>query len=130
VLTTHDMLEADELCDRIAIMEQGRIIALNTPVALKQQVASEQAIEVTARGLQPTLVDAIRSLPAATAADIVIDDPETDGGSVRVRSRDAEATTEALLRLLAARDVEVLGVASGEPTLEDVFFALTGRGLE
>ncbi len=63
------------------------------------------------------------------AATIDIEIAETGEGTIRIRSRDMEATTTALLGLLARREVEVLGVTSGEPTLEDVFFALTGRGL-
>jgi ABC-2 type transport system ATP-binding protein len=129
LLTTHYMGEAEELCDRIAIMELGRIRALDTPATLKRRVAGEQTTEVIARGLDPGLADAVRALPAVTAASVTVEEPETGDGVVRVRSADVEATTAALLALLAARDVEVLGVASGEPTLEDVFFALTGRGL-
>ncbi len=129
VLTTHYMGEAEELCDRIAIMEQGRIRALDTPAALKRHVAGEQTTEVFARGLDPELATAVRALPAVTAASVTVEEAETGDGVVRVRSADIEATTAALLALLAARDVEVRGVASGEPTLEDVFFALTGRGL-
>ncbi len=130
VLTTHDMLEADELCDRIAILEHGRLIALDTPAKLKRLVAREQTTEVIAGRLEPGLADAIRSWPATIAAEVIINDPETGGGIVRIHSADSENTTEALLRLLASRGVDVLGVTSGEPTLEDVFFTLTGRGLE
>jgi len=129
VLTTHYMFEAEELCDRIAIMEQGHIRALDTPASLKRLVAGEQTTEVIARGLDPALADAVRALPTVTAATVTVEEPETGDGVVRVRSEDVEATTAALLALLAARDVEVRGVVSGEPTLEDVFFALTGRGL-
>jgi ABC-2 type transport system ATP-binding protein len=129
VLTTHDMLEADELCDRIAILEHGRLILLDTPANLKRRVAREQTIEIVARGLQPPLAGAIAGLAAVVAADVSIEEPATGAGVVRVRSLDTEATTEPLLQLMASQGVEVLGVASGEPTLEDVFFALTGRGL-
>jgi ABC-2 type transport system ATP-binding protein len=129
VLTTHDMLEADELSDRIAILEHGRVIALDTPADLKRRVSSDQTIEVAARGLQPTLADAIRHLPGTTAADLTIDEPSTWTGSLRVSSRDLELTMVALLPLLATHGAEILSVTSGEPTLEDVFFALTGSGL-
>ena len=129
LLTTHYMFEAEQLCDRIAIMQEGRIIALDTPGNLKQLVANEQTTEIFARGLDPTLADAVRGLAGVVAADITIEEPETGAGVVRVRSRDVEATTAALLALLAAHGAEVQGAASGEPTLEDVFFSLTGRGL-
>jgi ABC-2 type transport system ATP-binding protein len=129
LLTTHYMGEAEELCDRIAIMEGGRLLALDTPTTLKRRVAGEQTAEVYARGLDHGLVARVRALPAVRAATVTIEEPETGGGVVRVRSADTEATLGALLGLLAAQGVAVLGVASGEPTLEDVFFALTGRGL-
>jgi len=129
LLTTHYMFEAEELCDRIAIMESGRILALDTPTNLKRRVAGEQTAEVFARGLDDGLAAQVRALPAVHGATVTIEEPETGGGVVRVRSSDTETTMGALLGLLAAQGVEVLGVASGEPTLEDVFFALTGRGL-
>jgi ABC-2 type transport system ATP-binding protein len=130
VLTTHDMLEADELCDRIAVLQQGRVIALDTPSRLKRRVFAEETIEVRARGLDSSLADAILGLPATTGATVQLDHPTIGEGTLRVRSRNTEISTEPVLQLLASTDVEVLGVASGETTLEDVFFALTGSGLE
>jgi ABC-2 type transport system ATP-binding protein len=129
LLTTHYMFEAEELCDRIAIMDSGRIIALDTPVSLKRRLASDQTTELIARGLDPVLADAIRRLPSVTAVDISIDEPAIGGGTIRVRSTDVEAMTNPLLQLLQQHGVEVRGIVSGEPTLEDVFFAIAGRGL-
>ena len=129
LVTTHYMFEAEELCDRIAIMDGGRIIALDTPVNLKRRLAGEQTTELVARGLDPSLADALTQLPTVTALDISIDEPASGSGTLRVRASDVEQMTQPLLALLAEHGVEVLGVVSGEPTLEDVFFALTGRGL-
>jgi ABC-2 type transport system ATP-binding protein len=129
VLTTHYMFEAEELCDRIAILQQGRIVALDTPANLKRLVAREQSTEVVATGLSPELRDRIRAVPAVVAADITVEEPQTGRGVLRVLSSNLEVTTGALLPLLAGCGVEVLAIDSGEPTLEDVFFQLTGRGL-
>jgi ABC-2 type transport system ATP-binding protein len=129
LLTTHYMFEAEELCDRIAIMDQGRIIALDTPVNLKRRLADEQTTELVARRLDPAIAPAIRQLPSVTAVDVSIDEPTAGGGIIRVRAGDVELMTGPLLQLLGRHGVEVLGIVSGEPTLEDVFFAITGRGL-
>lgn len=129
LLTTHYMFEAEELCDRIAIMDQGRIVALDTPVNLKRRLAGEQTTEVVARGLDPALAGALHHLPSVTAVEISVDEPAVGGGVIRIRATDVEAMTNPLLHVLGQHGVEVLGIVSGEPTLEDVFFAITGRGL-
>jgi ABC-2 type transport system ATP-binding protein len=99
-LTTHDMMEADELCERVAFLAGGKVVALDTPRALKLSLDS-----------------------GAPAADVVLD----DGTDVRLalgEPRDAARLEE----LIDARRVR--SIHSREPTLADVFIALTGRSLE
>jgi ABC-2 type transport system ATP-binding protein len=101
-LTTHDMVEADKLSDRVAFMNQGRIVALDTPHNLKQRHGR-------------------RALKAEVAAP---------GGGLAAREvrLDEPGTAEAVRRLFA--DERVVTVHSAEATLEDIFIGLTGRGLE
>jgi ABC-2 type transport system ATP-binding protein len=101
-LTTHDMVEADKLSDRVAFMNQGRIVAFDTPHALKQ-------------------LHGRRALRAQVAG------PD-DGLAEREVRLDEPGTAEAVRRLFA--EEKVVTVHSAEATLEDIFIALTGRGLE
>ncbi len=99
-LTTHDMTEADELCTRVAFLAEGRIVALDTPRALKLSLGEQ-----------------------APAVDVVID----DGSQARLKLHD-DRDAARLQELLGARRVRSLH--SLEPTLADVFIHLAGRGLE
>ncbi len=128
ILTTHYMYEAEELCDRIAIMETGEIIALDTPVNLKGVVSGDRTIEVEAMDIPAALAETIRQLPAVLTAEI-----KTNGSAddlLSVHTTDIETTTTPLLALLRAHGVTIRAVRSHEPTLEEVFFHLAGRERE
>jgi ABC-2 type transport system ATP-binding protein len=103
VLTTHDMVEADELCHRVAFLSEGRIVALDTPRELKLHVGGDASSARRARVL----------LSDRTEHEVTLDDPEQD---------------ERLSGWL--RDGRVLTVHSDEPSLADVFVALAGRSLD
>jgi ABC-2 type transport system ATP-binding protein len=126
LLTTHYMEEADQLCDRVAIIDHGRIVALDTPGALKRTIRAEEVVrlEVSTDGGADTLVDRLGR--AATLAGTRKDD-----GSLHLTLHCASARDFVPAAFDIARDagatirhVEVVPV-----TLEDVFLSLTGRGL-
>ncbi len=100
-LTTHDMLEADKLSDRVAFMDQGKIVALDTPLNLKQQYG-KRALKATVSNSNGQLED----------REVILDTPQTP---------------EAIQRLFAEENV--VTVHSEEATLEDIFINITGRGL-
>jgi ABC-2 type transport system ATP-binding protein len=121
VLTTHFMDEAQTLCDRIAIMDHGQIIAEDTPASLISLLGASAAI---ACAIDPALVPTtlLHTLPAVT--DI------RDGLDERLLyTDDAEATLLALLPLAARQGAKVERLQIHAPTLEDVFLKLTGRAL-
>ena len=122
LLTTHYMAEAEQLCDRIAIIDHGRIIALDTPRGLKKLVKGEEAVEIRVRGTTPEVV---ASSPFRLG--VVENDPET--GVLRLRAGVDEEELPRLVEWLVRKGVKVLSVERKEPTLEDVFIKLTGRGL-
>jgi ABC-2 type transport system ATP-binding protein len=125
VLTTHFMDEAQTLCDRIAIMDQGRIIAQDTPAALIKTLGASAAIEcalVPGATGAPITVDGLRDLPGATEARLRDD-------SALIYTDQLEATLVALLRLAGERGTQIERLQTHAPTLEDVFLKLTGRGL-
>ena len=120
VLTTHYMEEAERLCDRVAVMDHGRIIALDRPSALVRASFAEDAIEfVSNDGLT---VDDLRDLAAVTSA-------ASQGSAHSVFSSDIPQTMGSLLELARERGAPLDGMRVRHATLEDVFLKLTGRTL-
>ena len=126
LLTTHYMEEADQLCDRIAIIDHGRIVALDTPAALKRTIRAEEVVhlEIGIVGDELAVIDRLGR--SATVART-----ERSNGTLRVTAHCASARDFVPAAFDAARatgttirHVEVVPV-----TLEDVFLALTGRAL-
>ncbi|BAA30970.1 daunorubicin resistance protein DrrA family ABC transporter ATP-binding protein [Pyrococcus horikoshii] len=116
LLTTHYMNEAEELCDRIAIIDHGKIIALNTPEGLKRMVRNDTIVEVR-----------VRNYPGVNPFGLVkVDDRN---GVVILRGSLEEEEIPKLVEFLVKSNAKVLSVEVKEPTLEDVFIKLTGRGL-
>jgi ABC-2 type transport system ATP-binding protein len=119
-LTTHYMDEAEHLCDRVAIIDYGKIIALGSPAELVRRYFAEKAIEFT---IQPAPSQKIlQAFPGATNATVM-------GDEVVIYSRDVIATMSALMQF-AASEGEVSRLKDlhvREATLEDVFLKLTGR---
>jgi ABC-2 type transport system ATP-binding protein len=125
VLTTHFMDEAQTLCDRIAIMDHGRIIAQDTPAALIATLGASAAIEcalVPGATGAPIMGEDLSALPGVTAARL-------QGDTAFIYTDQLEATLIALLRLAGERGAQVERLLTHAPTLEDVFLKLTGRGL-
>jgi ABC-2 type transport system ATP-binding protein len=120
VLTTHYMEEAEVLCDRVAVMDHGRIIAVDTPLALIQSLDQQATIRASIeRDIDPLRLTA---LPGVTHADI-------RDGQLEVQTEDVPATLMALLRLAEDLAIRLDNLSSTRATLEDVFLAYTGRSL-
>ncbi|MBI1378662.1 MAG: ATP-binding cassette domain-containing protein [Frankiales bacterium] len=120
LLTTHYMFEADELCDRIAVIAGGRIIAEGTPAALKSNVADGHVVEIEVYdGIEAAQADAVRALPGVTAVAV---EEGAHSQLLVVRTAAAAQVTPAVLASLTGRS---LGrVATREPTLEDAYVEL------
>jgi len=121
LLTTHYMREAEELCGRIGLIAQGRIVAEGTPAQLKAQVKSEEAILIDGQ-LAPLLRDRLARLPGVLGA-------AQGASSCRLLVRDRGAM-DPVLRTLLEAGAGFTGIRFDEPTLEDVFLLLTHTGLE
>jgi ABC-2 type transport system ATP-binding protein len=117
-LTTHYMEEAERLCDRVAIMEHGMIIALGTPQELIQEHFKYTAIEFAT----PAAIDqeVLRALP-------LVANIETENGKTTLYSSGVPQTIEALTRLATTSGDGLNGLTVRQATLEDVFLHLTGR---
>jgi ABC-2 type transport system ATP-binding protein len=126
LLTTHYMQEAETLCDRVAIMDQGRVIACDAPEALRERLREQGVLELEAEAALPAPVrEALRTLPSVQG----VAGQEEDGGSLRILTDDPDRAAAAVVDLLRREGVAVTGIGPAETTLEDVFLALTGRGL-
>ena len=115
-MTTHYMEEA-EYCDRIAIIDHGQIVALDTPTALKRKVGQDQVYLTTSEPER-----------AATILEQHLGHPvrRTDN-AIYAEGENGQALAASLIRQLILADIDVLGVNVTAPTLEDVFVLLTGR---
>jgi ABC-2 type transport system ATP-binding protein len=123
LLTTHYMEEADGLCDRLAIIDHGRVLALGTPAELKASLGADTIVTVTAAGDLEALAGKLAAeIPGATGARV------TDDG-VRLDVRGARGVLPAVVGLAEGVGVTVTDLAIAEPTLETVFIDLTGKDL-
>jgi ABC-2 type transport system ATP-binding protein len=131
LLTTHYMQEADELCDRIAIVDHGRILALGTPEELKRRVQRESVFRLELDRLDGG-VAALRQLPGVVNAALAAGD-QADGKAERQTvevnlSLVDDAALGAVVGALGGLGAHILALRKSEPSLEDVFVELVGRG--
>jgi ABC-2 type transport system ATP-binding protein len=133
LLTTHYMVEAEQLCDRIAIVDRGKILALGTPEELRRRVQGESIFRIELDRLPPNGgVAGLADLPGVLSAVRADDDDATEAaGTDRVAIKVALADDSALTSVVTAvaeRGSHLVGLAKSEPSLEDVFVELVGRG--
>ena len=139
LLTTHDMLEADQLCQRIAIMDHGKILALDTPSGLKTLIPGATALELRVRqpvgmgasGATP-VIETIRALPGVAKVESVAgsEDDTNDGvATYRLYADNAGALIAPVTQAIAQQGAELRDLHLARPSLEDVFIYLTGRAL-
>ena len=126
VLTTHYMEEAEQLCDRIAIMDRGRVIACDTPRSLIHDLGADATVRATVEGgsLIPEDLERLACVVSAKLRDR--DSRET----LELRTTDAQATLIALLDLAQRQHVTLSGLSTAQATLEDVFLTRTGHQYE
>jgi ABC-2 type transport system ATP-binding protein len=126
LLTTHYMEEAARLCDRVAIVDHGKLLALGTPAALIASLGAEHVVEFEVGASDAAgLGDAdLADLPAVEKVT------RAEGGTIRLTVREVHRAVPPLLALLAARGLEVKRLTTHHATLEDVFLSMTGRSLE
>jgi ABC-2 type transport system ATP-binding protein len=122
LLTTHYMEEAQHLCDRVAVIDHGRVIALGSPRELIASLGAEHVVEFALETAAPVPDTAFSALPGVEAVT-------RDDGKVRLTVVQVHLVVPALIRLLAEHRVELHELTTHHATLEDVFLSLTGRHL-
>ena len=123
LLTTHYMDEAERLCDELAIMDHGKVIARGTPAALVASIGADHLVELSIAGASRPAdlsalgrVDGVRNVIA-------------ENGSIRIQASELHRAVPALLEELRRQDIPVTELSTHSATLEDVFVSLTGRHL-
>jgi len=123
LLTTHYMDEADKLCQRIAIVDHGKLVALDTPAKLKDSVAANDVVEVEFVGAPANWHDALAALPQVLSVS------EHEGGVTHLMSQNGAETVTAIMDLARKQGVQARRVSVQSTTLDDVFLHFTGRQL-
>ena len=121
LLTTHYMFEADALCQRIAVINHGRIIALDTPAGLKKHVQDLSVIELETFGVPAETVEALKSQPYVDS--VAVENHEQKQSLIIQSPRGSEAVADIMAVLAGLR---VGKVVVREPTLEDAYVRLVG----
>ncbi|HZQ58608.1 MAG TPA: ATP-binding cassette domain-containing protein [Acidimicrobiales bacterium] len=123
LLTTHYMEEADQLCNRVAIMDHGRILALDTPRALKQSIGADTIVTTRTNGdpdaFATLLEEELEGVRRTRVAD----------GAVQANVQGASQLLPKIIHIAERHGLEVLDLSIAEPTLETVFINMTGKDL-
>ena len=129
LITTHYMAEADELCDRIAIVDRGRILAIGSPEELKRRVQRESIFRLELDHLVggPAAIAKLPGVVSASEAAAALDAGARQTVVMNLVLEDDGALGQ-VVGALARTGSEILGLRKSEPTLEDVFVELVGRG--
>jgi len=118
IVTTHYMEEADRLCHEVAIIDHGKIVASDTPAALKRQIGGDVVVVATTDN--DRVLPALRALPAVTEAEV-------RDGAVAVKLDHADRHIAELVNACSLDGISVISLSVHKPTLEDVFLHFTGR---
>jgi len=126
LLTTHYMMEAEMMCDRVAIIDKGRILALDTPANLKKMIRKESTVQLEVNALKdPTPIGAIKGIRNFSAKD----DIAHGTTSITLIVQDESAISD-VMSLISSQGSRVQSIRKTDPTLEDVFISMVGKGLE
>jgi ABC-2 type transport system ATP-binding protein len=127
LLTTHYMAEADELCDRIAIIDKGKVLACDTPANLKRMLQKQPVFEITASGINEAILGALGRAPGVVR---VSGDPDESGSNYKLKFiLEDESAIGSVVNELTRHNSSIKNLQKNEPTLEDVFIKLVGRSL-
>jgi ABC-2 type transport system ATP-binding protein len=120
LVTTHYMDEADKLCDRIAIVDHGKLVALDSPLKLKASVPGKNVVEVSFSSTPNDWLETLKKLP--DVAEV-----KADENIFRISSENGPRTTVALMEVARAANATVTSLSVQSTTLDDVFVHYTGR---
>lgn len=123
ILTTHYIFEAEELCERVAIMHRGKIISCDTVSNLRGNLHSYDELAVTCNRISDEAIEEIKALPFVVACESI-------GNKLKIQMENITDKIIEILKVLRGRGVQIIEVATNEPTLEDIFVDTIGAGGE
>lgn len=129
VLTTHYMEEADQLCDRVAVMDDGRIVVIDSPENLKKLVRKEDIIELEVLNIIPRMEEKIRFIKGVKRVVVGFKESTVGLGKIRIHISESREVLPNVIDDIVKCGGKVISLKTSEPTLEDVFMKFTGRGL-
>ncbi len=118
-LTTHNIEEANVTCDRVAIINHGKIAAIDSPQRLKTTIQSVQSVEVAFADADPSMKECLRELP-------MVNEVRKEGDKYRLITEKPPVVIQAVIECAAGQKVTVISMNTYGPSLEDVFIKLTG----
>jgi ABC-2 type transport system ATP-binding protein len=118
-LTTHNIEEANVMCDRVAIINKGNIVAIDSPESLKKTIQSVQSIEVSFDHNSADQLDELANLP-------MVNDVQKTGDKFKLYTENPSGVIEAVMTYAHAHNLKVMSITTLGPSLEDVFIKLTG----
>ncbi|MEM3712859.1 MAG: ATP-binding cassette domain-containing protein [Thermoproteota archaeon] len=128
LLTTHYMEEADQMCDRIAFINKGRIVAVDTPERLKNMIGKNEVLKVVVEELRESVLNVVKNL-------LFLEDYGVTGmeqssiKTIRMYMKNVDAHIQEIVESLSKAGCRILSLSVEKPTLEDVFIKLTGEAL-
>lgn len=126
LLTTHYMVEAEELCDRVAIINKGKVLACDTPANLKRNLQRDAIFEIETSPLNGWSPSKLEEQPEVRKAALT----EIDGGAKLELILAEESALANVINVLTHKNIKVMRLTKREPTLEDVFMDLVGARME
>jgi ABC-2 type transport system ATP-binding protein len=126
LLTTHYMVEAEELCDRVAIINKGRVLACDTPANLKRNLQRDAIFEIETSPLNGFSDKIFGDQPQVKKAALT----ETESGAKLELILKEEAAVASVINIITQKNIKIMRLSKREPTLEDVFMELVGQRME
>lgn len=122
-LTTHNIEEASQMCDRVAIINRGKIAAIDTPESLKSAMRTSQAVEIAFREVKDEVLKGLEALPS-------VRELQKRGDKLRMLTEEPSKTLKEIWRFIEENDLDPIILNTLGPNLEDVFLQLTGTEME
>jgi ABC-2 type transport system ATP-binding protein len=126
LLTTHYMMEADDMCDRVAIINKGKVLACDTPAALKQNLQRQAIFQINVESPQPLDVTSLQHIPGVASCTLA----SSDGLNTLELVLEEDAVLAQVIAGLTSQQARMVNLQKREPTLEDVFVHLVGLRME
>lgn len=131
LLTTHNMYEADEICDRIAIINEGQIVACDRPEKVKGLVQASNIVEMTIAHASQNVIARLKQLDGVTQLSETVTDPTTNTATLRVHITNSwDEVVPTICETIIKAKGKILSLTKEQPTLEDAFIQLTGSKLK